>query len=148
MPDRNIVSYLAVSQGEFEAEEMISFFEQAGYSLEYPGSADVRGFSSQGEPITHTRRGIFEAVASDPYVGVSLWKDDSNDIFCTIRFKSDCTVLAFDLRGTTPEEQINIFTILGRYFTRLGIDRKLLGFVGDFEDVIESDTDRDRLFLR
>jgi hypothetical protein len=141
MPDRAITCYLAIRQLDFDVEELIAFFQQCGYGLHYPETSHIKGFSDAGEPVSYNRNELIEAIRLRPSIGFSVWKDKSDDIYCTLRFRSQCTILGIELRGTTLHEQVDILSCLMQYLIRQAADRRLLGFVGDFEDMIENGTD-------
>lgn len=145
---RKVLIYIAVEQEEFDFQGLIAAFEEFGINLHHASSNEIRAFSAEGNPLALTRKELLQSLTWQSVVSFSFWINESTDFMCTIEFKPNSTTIEIEISGTTQAEQLNVLIALMKYLTTLAFKRKLLGFVGDFEDVIESAEERDRLFLK
>jgi hypothetical protein len=145
MADRTASLYLRISQERFEFSIMADDLRRYGIGLEYPGTAAVKVLSEQGDQLDQDRAWLISMLRVVRTISFQWWKNDSEDIYCRIRFFPGMSTIEFGLDGVDENDESLLLDALFGLAKNYVARGSLVGLVVDHKGLEIAHFDR--LFL-
>ncbi len=106
MSDRVARLDVAIPQNRFNFLAIVAHLESHGVHLEYPGTVVVKALTDLGDQFDRNRPWLLSMIGSAPVVRFQWWRNDSEDLYCRIRFIRGLCSIEFGLDGMDRGDEV------------------------------------------